>query len=69
MNMFKNIFATALFVFGLALVIGNPTEWKWPEVGGPYLVIFVQLCADTRPFSYAICGIVALALFMLRKQY
>ena len=69
MNMFKHLFATALIAYGLGLWFGHPEDWKWPDVGGAYLVNFVSFCSDFRPFSVVLCLFLALALFMLRKQY
>jgi hypothetical protein len=69
MNMFKNLFALAFLIYGVALWYAKPQEWKWPDTLGPYAVTFVDYSIKAEPFSTVICLVLALALFMVRKQY
>ncbi|HEY0256115.1 MAG TPA: hypothetical protein VGC39_01635 [Candidatus Methylacidiphilales bacterium] len=69
MNMFRNLLALALIAFGLGLMFGGPEEWKWPDLGGAYVVQAISLCIDFRPWSYILCFVLAIALFMTRKIY
>ena len=69
MNMFRNLLAVAILAFGLGLVFGNPEDWKWPDLGGPYVVQAINTCTEVRPWSYIVCFVIATALWMTRKQY
>ncbi len=69
MNMFRHILAVAFLIFGFSLMFAKPDEWRWPDLGGPYVVQAIGFCADARPWSYIICFVVAVALFMTRKIY
>ena len=69
MNMFRHLVAIALIALGAGLMFGTPEEWKWPDLGGAYVVQAISLCIDLRPWSYIICFVVATALFMTRKIY
>lgn len=67
--MFRYLLAVAFIALGSGLMFGNPEEWRWPDVGGPYVVETLSLCAELRPWSYILCFVLALALFMTRKVY
>lgn len=69
MNMFRNLLSTFLLVFGLGLVFGSPQNWSWFESMGPVATDFLHICITFRPFVVAACIVLALALFMTKKQY
>jgi hypothetical protein len=69
MNMFRHLLGAAFIALGAGLMFGKPDEWKWPDVGGPYVVEALSFCIDLRPWSYILCFVMALALFMTRKVY
>jgi len=69
MNMFRNLIAVAFLALGLGLMFGNPQEWRWPDLGGQYVVDAINFCIDSRPFSYIVCFVITTALFMTRKAY
>jgi len=50
-------------------MFGKPEEWKWPDLCGPYVVETISFCTDLRPWSYILCFVLAMALFMTRKIY
>ena len=69
MNMFRNLLAAFLLIFGIGLFFGDPDKWTWINTGGPNAVIFLRWCIEFRPFVVAFCGVTAVALWMTRKQY
>jgi len=69
MNMFRNLLALAFLAFGLGLWFGEPEQWKWPDLGGPYAVQFIEYCILAKPWSVVICFVLTTALFMTRKVY
>jgi hypothetical protein len=69
MNMFRNLFAAALFIFALGLAFGDPDKWTWVDLGGATVVDAFRVCVQFRPFVIAGCIVVAVALFLTRKQY
>jgi hypothetical protein len=69
MNMFRNLFSLALIILGLGLWFTDPTTWHWVDMGGVYAVDTVRFLTDLRPFSYIILFVIALALWMTRKQF
>jgi hypothetical protein len=69
MNMLRNLLAIALLALGGGLMFGKPEEWKWPDLCGPYVVETISFCTDLRPWSYILCFVLAMALFMTRKIY
>lgn len=69
MNMFRDLFTLALFALGLGLWVGEPEKWDWVAPAGPYAVNAVTFLADTRPWSFVICFVLALTLFMTRLKY
>lgn len=69
MNMFRNLLTVVLIALGLGLFLSNPTDWRWIDPAGPYVVNAVRFLGDMKPFSYILLFVVALALFMTRKQF
>ena len=69
MNMFRNLFAVFLIVFAIGLVFGNPDGWTWWQRLGPEATNVLNVCITFKPFVVGGCVVIALALFMTRKQY
>jgi hypothetical protein len=69
MNMFRNLLTLALIALGLGLWFTDPATWHWVDLGGVYAVDTVRFLADTKPFSVVILLVIALALWMTRKQF
>jgi hypothetical protein len=69
MNMFRNLFTLALIALGLGLWLTDPASWHWVDLGGVYAVDTVRFLAGTRPISFIILFVIALALWMTRKQF
>lgn len=69
MNMFRHLLSAAFLAFGLGLMLGKPEDWRWPDLGGGYVVQAVNFCVDARPWSYIFCFVIATALWMTRKVY
>jgi hypothetical protein len=69
MNMFRNLLTLAFIGLGFGLVLSNPLDWKWVAACGPYVVYTASFLTDARPISTILCFVLALALWMTRKQY
>jgi hypothetical protein len=69
MNMFRNLLTVILMALGFGVWLSDPTTWKWADPAGPYVVEALQFLAATKPFSVIILLVLALALFITRKQY
>jgi hypothetical protein len=69
MNMFRNLLTVALLALGIGIGVSDPTGWRWADPGGPYVVIALNFLSETRPFSPMVIIVVAVALFMTRKQF
>jgi hypothetical protein len=69
MNMFRNLLTLFLIVFAIGLCFGDPDKWNWVALGGANAVDLLRYCVQFRPFVVAFCGVVAVALWMTRKQY
>jgi hypothetical protein len=69
MNMFRNLLTVALIALGLGLWFTDPVTWHWVDLGGPYAVNALTFLTETRPISYIILFVIALALWMTRKQF
>lgn len=69
MNMFRNLFCAFLVIFSLGLLFTDPNKWDWFNRLGPDAVNILHICIQFRPFVVGACLVVALALFMTRKQY
>jgi hypothetical protein len=69
MNMFRNLLTMVLFGLGIGVWMTDPTTWKWVDPAGPYVVNAVRFLGETKPFSIIILMVLAVALFMTRKQY
>jgi hypothetical protein len=69
MNMFRNLLTIGCIALAAGLWFGKPDEWRWPIVGGPYVVNAISFLDQMRPLSEIVLLVIATALFMTRKQY
>lgn len=70
MNMFRDLLILVLLGVGGGLMFGgDPADWKWVDVCGPYVVNTMTFLYTAKPFSFVICFALALALFMTRLKY
>jgi hypothetical protein len=73
MNMFKNLFAVGLMILGSCLYFTKVEDWKWVgalgSTVGPAVVNALLTMQAVQPFSTILCFVLALTLFMVRKQY
>ena len=67
--MFRNLLTLALLALGVGLFLSDPTTWQWADTGGPYVVEALKFLQELKPFSYILLLVMAVALFMTRKQY
>jgi hypothetical protein len=69
MNQFRDLLMVALIILAVGLGLGQPENWTWASVGGPYVVNAITFLADGRPWTILILLALALALFMTRLKY
>jgi hypothetical protein len=69
MNMFRNLLTVILLALGIGLFMSDPGTWHWADPAGPMVVQALRFLGEMKPFSYIILLVVALALFMTRKQF
>jgi ABC-type transport system involved in cytochrome bd biosynthesis fused ATPase/permease subunit len=69
MNMFRNLLCLFLIVVGVSLMISNPSDWAPLQRLGPDFLNVVKGAETFRPFVIGACFVIAVALFMTRKQY
>lgn len=69
MNMFRNLLALVLIAFAIGLAFGDPEHWTWVDRAGPNAVDVLRGCVQFRPFVIAGCVVIAITLFMTRKQF
>jgi hypothetical protein len=69
MNMFRNLLTALLLAYALGLVFGNPDKWTWVDAAGPNAVYLLRESIEFRPYVVGACVVVAVALWMTRKQY
>jgi hypothetical protein len=69
MNMFRDIAILVLLALGIGLMVGDPENWTWVELGGSYALDALSFLIKGRPFSELICMVLALAMFMTRLKY
>ncbi len=69
MNMFRNLLTVIFFALGVGLWVSDPSTWKWADPAGPYVVDALLFLGQAKPFSVIILLVLALTLFMTRKQY
>ena len=59
----------AMIVLAVALLVGQPENWGWASLGGPYAVQALYYLVIGRPWDVVILFALALALFMTRLKY
>ncbi|MCE0521505.1 MAG: hypothetical protein LV480_01170 [Methylacidiphilales bacterium] len=69
MNQFRDLTICALIVLAVGLGVGQPENWTWDSIGGPYVVNAITFLADARPWSIIFLLALALTLFMTRLKY
>lgn len=69
MNMFRNILTVACLCLGISLWVLPEDQWRWVDLLGSQAVTALNLMRAIEPFSSTVLIVVALALFMTRKQY
>ncbi len=69
MNQFRDITIVVLVILAASLGLGNPENWTWDAMCGPYVVNAVTMLSDARPWSVIILMALALSLFMTRIRY
>jgi hypothetical protein len=69
MNQFRDLTMVGLIVLAISLILGEPENWTWPAVGGPYLVDAVTFLTEFRPWSILVLFALALTLFMTRLKF
>ncbi len=69
MNMFRNLLTLIFLALGIGLWVSDPTGWRWAAPAGAYVVNALNFLGEAKPFSVIILLVLALALFMTRKQY
>lgn len=69
MNMFRHIFTVAFLALGIALWVVKLDDWAWVHILGPDAISVIVILLNFQPFSTLVCVVVAVALFMTRKQF
>ena len=69
MNQFRDILMAAFIALALGLILSDPQDWHWADLGGPYVVSALHFLAITKPWSPVVLLALALALFMTRIKY
>jgi len=69
MNMIRDLLTLGFLALGAALWFGDPPSWQWPNQLGPYAVEFITYASDGRPWSFIVCAVLALSLFLTRLRY
>ena len=69
MNMFRNLLTVILLALGIGIWVSNPDTWSWAAPGGPYLLGALHFLQETKPFSIIILLVLAITLYMTRKQF
>ena len=69
MNMFRNILTVVTLAFGRRLYFLPIEDWTWLDAFGPEPITWVDLLLKAQPFPTIVLMVVAVALFMTRKQY
>jgi hypothetical protein len=69
MNQFRDLTMIAMIILAIALLLGQPENWTWVAVGGPYAMQGLTYLVEARPWDIIILMALALALFMTRLKY
>ncbi len=59
----------SMIILAFGLLLGNPDNWTWTSMCGPYVVEAVTFLSQGRPWSIIILFALALALFMTRLKF
>ena len=60
---------TAMVILAISLLVGQPENWGWVTMGGPYAVQALYYLVISRPWDIIILFALALTLFMTRLKY
>ena len=69
MNQFRDITLVGMIVLAISLAVGQPENWGWVKLGGPYALQTLYFLTEGRPWTIIILLALALALFMTRLKY
>jgi len=69
MNQFRDITMIFLIILAIGLEVGDPENWSWIKLGGPYAEQALYWLIQGKPFDICILLALALALFMTRLKY
>jgi hypothetical protein len=69
MNQFRDLLIIAMIALAIALQVGDPENWKWVQLGGPYATEALYYLTISRPWDVIILFALSLALFMTRLKY
>ena len=69
MNQFRDILMAALIALALGLILSDPDDWTWAQIGGSYVVTGLHFLNVMKPWSPVVLLALALALFMTRIRY
>ena len=69
MNQFRDLTLMGMIILAIALLVGQPENWGWVSMGGPYAVQALYFLVQARPWDIIILFALALALFMTRLKY
>ncbi len=69
MNQFRDLTLITMIILAIGLMVGDPENWGWVKLGGPYAVEALHFLITYRPFDIIILFALALAIFMTRLKY
>jgi hypothetical protein len=69
MNQFRDLTMMAMIILAISLLVGQPENWNWVTMLGPYAVQGLYYLVVGRPWDIIILFALALALFMTRLKY
>ena len=69
MNMFRNLLMVFLLLLGFGLMLSDPTTWHWADPAGPYVINALGFLNEMKPISFLMCFVLAVTLFMTRRQF
>jgi len=69
MNQFRDILIAVLLALGMGVELTDPKDWRWADIGGPYVVNALNFLGDFKPWTPIVLFALALALFMTRIKY
>ena len=69
MNQFRDLTMLAMIILAIGLLVGDPDNWGWVKLGGPYAVQALYFLTVSRPWDIIILFALALAIFMTRLKY